>query len=47
MALGFMNGSRKGRHFELVSFAMKKIKSANLALKGKTEKEYEQAIVGH
>jgi len=47
MALGFLNGARKGQHFELVSFAMKKIKSTNLALKGKSEKEYEQAIVGH
>lgn len=47
MAYGFVSGARKGQHFDLVSFAMKKIKSTNLALKGRSEREFEQAIVGH
>ena len=47
MSLGFLRSAKRGQHFELALFALKKLKSANLALKGKSEREYEQAIVGN
>jgi len=47
MKLGFKPSSQRGQHFQLVSLAMRKLKSANLALKGKSEREFEQAIIGH
>ena len=47
MPLGFVSATRRGQHYELATFAVKKLKSANLALKGKSEREFEQAIVGH
>ena len=47
MPLGFVNSSRRGQHYDLAKFAAKKLKTANLALKGKSEREFEQAIIGH
>jgi hypothetical protein len=47
MSLGFVSAARRGQHYDLATFAVKKLKSANLALKGKNEREFEQAIVGH
>jgi len=47
MSLGFISSTRRGQHFELAKFAVNKLKSANLKLKGKSEREYEQAIIGH
>lgn len=47
MALGFVGTARRGQHFDLAKFAVKRLRLANLALKGKSEREFEQAIVGH
>jgi len=47
MSLGFVSSTRKGQHFDLAQFAGRRIKSANLSLKGKSEREFEQAIVAH
>ncbi len=47
MPLGFVSSPRHGQHFDLAKLAVRKLKSANLALKGKNEREFEQAVVGH
>jgi hypothetical protein len=47
MSLGFFSAAKRGLHFDLAKLAIKKLKSANLALKGRSEREYEQAIIGH
>lgn len=47
MALGFVPGKNSGQHFELAMFALNKAKKFNLHLKGKSEKNYEFAIVSH
>jgi hypothetical protein len=47
MALGFVNAAKRGQHYALAKLAIKKLKSANLALKGKSEREFEQAVIGH
>lgn len=47
MSMGFVSTARRGQHFDLVTLAIKKLKSANLALKGKSEREFEQAIISH
>ena len=47
MSLGFLSAAKRGQHFDLAMRAVKKLKSANLALKGRREREFEQAIVGH
>ena len=47
MPLGFVGSARRGQHFELAIFTAKKLKSSNLALKGKSEREFEQAIIAH
>jgi len=47
MPLGFVSGPRHGQHFDLAKLAIKKLKTANLVLKGKNEREFEQAVVGH
>jgi hypothetical protein len=47
MPLGFVSAAKRGQHFDLVNLAIKKLKSANLALKGKSEREFEQAVISH
>ncbi len=47
MTLGFVNSARRGQHFDLAMFALNKLRTANLMLKGNSEREFEQAIVGH
>lgn len=47
MKLGFESGPRRGQHYELACKAAKRMKSSNLLLKGKSEREFEQAIIGH
>jgi hypothetical protein len=47
MGLGFVHNTRRGQHFDLVKLSISKLKSANLALKGRSEREFEQAIIGH
>ena len=47
MSMGFVSTAKRGQHFDLATLAMKKLKSANLALKGKSEREFEQAVIGH
>jgi len=47
MHLGFVSTAKRGQHFDLVKLAIRKLKSANLALKGKSEREFEQAVIGH
>lgn len=47
MPLGFVNTAKRGQHFDLAKLAIKKLKSTNLALKGKSEREFEQAVISH
>lgn len=47
MPLGFVSAAKRGQHFDLAKLAIKKLKSANLALKGKSEREFEQAVISH
>jgi hypothetical protein len=47
MRYGFISSSRHGQHYELAKLVLSKLKSANLALKGRSEREFEQAIVSH
>lgn len=47
MSMGFVNSSQRGKHFDLAKLAIKKLKSTNLALKGKSEREFEQAVISH
>jgi len=47
VALGFAPGKKKGQHYELAMFALKKASKVNLLLKGQTEKHFEYTIVSH
>ncbi|MDH7482970.1 MAG: hypothetical protein QHH26_13510 [Armatimonadota bacterium] len=47
MSMGFVSTVKRGQHFDLVTLAIRKLKSANLALKGKSEREFEQAVIGY
>ena len=47
MPLGFISAAKRGQHFDLAQLAIKKLKSTNLALKGKSEREFEQAVISH
>lgn len=47
MPLGFVSTAQRGQHFDLAKLAIKKLKRTNLALKGKTEKQFEQAVVSY
>lgn len=47
MPLGFLSAAKRGQHFDLALLAIKKLKSTNLALKGKSEREFEQAVISH
>ena len=47
MPLGFVSAAKRGQHFDLLNLAIKKLKSANLALKGRSEREFEQAVISH
>lgn len=45
--LGFVAARKRGVHYELAEFAVKHMKRANLLVKGKTERQFEHAIVAH
>jgi hypothetical protein len=45
MALGFVPAKKKGQHYDLAMFALKKASKSNLLLKGQTEKHFEHTIV--
>lgn len=45
MALGFKPARKHGVHFDLASLAVKRLKGANLLLKGKTERHFEHTVV--
>lgn len=47
MSMGFVNTAQRGQHFDLAKLVIKKLKCANLALKGKSEREFEQAVISH
>jgi hypothetical protein len=47
MALGFVPAKKKGQHYDLAMFALKKACKVNLLLKGQTEKHFEYTIVSH
>jgi hypothetical protein len=47
MPLGFVNTAKRGQHFQLANLVLKKLKCANLALKGRSEREFEQAVISH
>lgn len=47
MSLGFKPARRHGIHYELTEIAAKHLRRTNLMLKGRTERHFEQAIVGH
>ena len=40
MALGFVSTTKQGQHFELAKFSLSKLKTANLALKGRVNSSY-------
>ena len=47
MALGFTPSTKRGQHYDLVKFTASKLKSANLSIKGRDERDFEHAIVSH
>lgn len=47
MRLGFMASKRSGTHYDLASFAVRKLRNANILLKGKSERSYEHTIIAH
>jgi len=47
MGLGFVSGKKAGMHYDLATFAAKKLRSANILLKGQTERRYEHTIIAH
>ncbi len=47
MALGFISSRKKGVHYDLVKFAVRKLRKVNLMVKGKSERHYEHTVVSH
>ena len=47
MAFGFASSKKKGQHYDLAMFALKKAKRVNLHLKGQSEKQFEFSIVSY
>jgi hypothetical protein len=47
MEFGFISARKRGIHYELAKFAANKLRSANLLVKGKTERHFEHTIVSH
>ena len=47
MSLGFAPSRRGGIHYDLAKFAVSKLKTANLLVKGSTERHYEHTVVSH
>ena len=47
MPFGFKAGNRAGIHYELVDLAVRKSREANLAVKGRSEHEYELSVMAH
>src|SRR5512143_3275214 len=47
MALGFVPGAKRGRHYGLARFTVKKLKRVNLLVKGRSESDFEHTIVSH
>ncbi len=47
MKLGFASGAKRGQHYELAKFALKKLKTVNVAVKGQSERHFEHTIVSH
>jgi len=46
MTFGFKTAKRRGNHFDLAAYAVRRLAKANLLLKGKKERSFEMAIVG-
>jgi len=47
MALGFASAAKRGQHYDLAMFAVNKLKSVNLLLKGHPEREFETTVVSY
>ncbi len=47
MALGFVAARRQGIHYDLAKYAVKKLASVDLAVKGNKESAFEHTIVGY
>ncbi len=47
MALGFISSRKKGVHYDLVKFAVGKLRNVNLLVKGKSELHYEHNVISH
>lgn len=47
MGLGFIASRKSGTHYDLALFAARKLKKANILLKGKSERSYEHTIIAH
>lgn len=47
MALGFASSPKRGQHYELATFAANKLRSANVLVKGHSERQFEHTIVSH
>ena len=47
MALGFVPSAKRGQHYELATFAVRRLKKVNVLVKGKTERHFEHTIISH
>ena len=47
MALGFQPSARRGEHYDLATFAVRRLKKVNVLVKGKTERHFEHTIISH
>ncbi len=47
MSLGFFPGAKRGSHYQLAMFALKRLKAVNLLVKGQSESHFEHTIVSH
>jgi hypothetical protein len=45
MDLGFLPARKRGTHFKLAMLAVRRLRNANLSLKGKTERHFEHSMV--
>ena len=47
MKLGFFRNAKRGKYYDLAEFAIHKLRTANLSLKGKSKNNFEHSIVSH
>ena len=47
MALGFVPSAKRGQHYDLAIFAVRRLRNVNVLLKGQTERHFEHTIISH